>query len=127
MLSKSNITKRIELDLEYSTNDSRWNDYKDSWGPKIYRFPKMDWGKDNRITIEYISKGFLGICKEKNIKYRHHHHPNYICKNKGPDFDGYGIDCSNLIAYLYNLTFGVVFSGNVRHQSKMIDTKITSY
>ncbi|HNW26526.1 MAG TPA: NlpC/P60 family protein [Candidatus Gastranaerophilaceae bacterium] len=108
---------------------SQWynNSSLDNWGPWPKRYPSLDnsilskipagtnvtqWKRDRVVAV---AKYYVGL------PYMHHHIPAW--NPKIPDKSGkigYGLDCSNFSAWVYNIGFGIMLNSNVRKQAQML-------
>ncbi len=108
---------------------SQWynNPSLDNWGPWPRKYPPIDntvlskipagtnitqWKRDRVVAV---AKYYVGL------PYMHHHIPAW--NSKTPDKSGnigYGLDCSNFSAWVYNIGFGIMLNSNVKKQAQML-------
>lgn len=70
--------------------------------------------KKSRELVQETAMFWNSVRAKGAVVYAHHYHPDW----KGND-GRYGIDCSNFVAYVYNLALGVTFTSDITELSKL--------
>lgn len=116
----SDILHRFQLDL---AGQKKFPRTRSSWGPRRPQMPRAIEGESrDRQHLQSAAMFWNTVRIKGAVTYAHHHHPDW----KGHD-GHYGIDCSNFVAYLYNLVLGVEFTSDITALSKLKLRHVTNW
>lgn len=113
------LVDRFDLDLAGQRTFTKC----EGWGPSRPKMPRAIKGeKENREMIQSAAMFWNTVREKGAVVYEHHYHPDW----KGND-GKYGIDCSNFVAYIYNLVLGVTFTSSIEELSKLSLPHVTEW